>query len=268
MKSISISVLGYKVTFHCETNSILATLTALYGSLMLSDGIESGIVLNLLAANQSKKKLDFPPKYIIEGNRLRGYSGSSELMVDRDSMSGHAYVCDLMIKNEYAFRHQIINAMTYFLLSSKYLTAIHCSGFIIKSTAFLCLGKSGAGKSTITMGAFHRGLPILTEDICFISCLPDYKLVSDCREIHLLPDSVKFFPELASISPSVTHNGKTKFIDKKKCFLDLYQPEETGFDLQSLSRLKSISWLESQPSFQAKVGSEIDSFYEELVRCA
>jgi len=246
------------------------------------------------------KPLSLPAEYIVQDECLIGKTGLSRFHASRKTGTAVAEICDELLRQPYLMRHQVINSMVYFLLTHRFLTPLHGSCFSIGDDGFICFGKSGAGKSTIAMGAMDRGFPLLAEDICFISGNQVVTVRGDCREVHLTGDSLERFPSLATLDTTATHNGKIKYIVPVKpryrrtniahtailfvepnysCrhtsiqetqnddhFQSLYQPEEDGFNLFCGSRKKHIDFLSRKSSYLVKVGSDQTFFFEAVRR--
>ena len=293
--STLLSVLDVNISFICETKTLLEQILAIYPRAR-NVHIICDISIALFHSTEPVIELMRPPNFQITDTKLEGRSGASSFMADRRMMTGEAYLCAAILKDDYLLRHQILCSMSYYLLSYKHFTPIHCVCFQMAKTTFVCIGKSGSGKSTIAISAMLRGYDVLAEDICFIGGSPVPTLNADCREIHVLFDSLQFFPELSESTLEVTHNGKLKcrvpipnteprhvhekikviFIDPDhsqpqstsyECtdhsyYSELYSPIEEGFNLTSLSRKKNVDWLRKHPTYRIRTGNNLDNFFK------
>lgn len=295
-KSAVLSVMGFDITFQCESDEIYDVLHEIYAP-SIAGGVKAGIVVYLKPSVLPDQDIEYPPRFEVNKETFRAKSGATHFIADRKSMMAEAYICKRMLQHEYTFRHQVLNAISYYLLSAELVTPIHGCAFVLNRKLFICLGKSGAGKSTLAMAAYCRGLPVMAEDLCFLTSTPSFLPLFDCREIHLLPNSVEKFPMLKEHRTSRTHNGKIKYIvhinnnpsesefDKltvlyinprreqqgtelvkysKALFDDLFKKPEDGFNLSTSDRAKHIDWLASHPAYRADIGNNINHFFESL----
>lgn len=89
---------------------------------------------------------------------------------------------------------------------------LHAAAVIHQSRCVLLTGADGAGKSTLAYACLRAGFQLLAEDIVFARA-PESPLEvwGNPWNIHLLPDAVRFFPELANAPRVQQLNGETKF---------------------------------------------------------
>ena len=293
--SVRTVVLGVGIIFDCGSTQIYERVKGNY-PIAPDDCYDSGISISLQHSLNPSHELMRPPEFQICETTLKGKSGTSSFTADRTTMTGKAYLCEVMLNDEYLLRHQILNSMIFYLLSYQLFTPIHCASFQIKDVTFLCIGRSGSGKSTLALAAMLRGNKVLAEDVCFIGGSSQLALHADCREIHILPESLQFFPELSNMTLEPAHNGKLKYrvlmedaeplrINERikvlfiepdhsqfqsticECTVstyydELYNPIEEGFNLDSQSRENDIDWLRQHPAFIARVGNDLDKFFE------
>jgi hypothetical protein len=89
---------------------------------------------------------------------------------------------------------------------------LHCACLTRNGEGLLVAGLSGAGKSTLTAALARRGFGVVSDDWTYIS-QKHGRLVADglCAPIKLLPDTVRFFPELRKFATHKTMNGETAY---------------------------------------------------------
>lgn len=293
--SVRTVVLGVGIIFDCGSTQIYERVKGNY-PIAPDDCYDSGISISLQHSLNPSHELMRPPEFQICETTLKGKSGTSSFTADRTTMTGKAYLCEVMLNDEYLLRHQILNSMIFYLLSYQLFTPIHCASFQIKDVTFLCIGRSGSGKSTLALAAMLRGHKVLAEDVCFIGGSSQLALHADCREIHVLPESLQFFPELSNMTLEPAHNGKLKYrvpmedaeplrINEriKVLFIEpdhaqpqsticdctdhdiydeLYFPKEEGFSLTSKARKKNVDWLRKQPAFIIRTGHNLENFFK------
>jgi hypothetical protein len=208
---IVLRVLGVPVQFCCDTPSLYRLITESFHS-NVSITEKAYAVVELRHSSEFSRPLDFPPIFKLGSESLVGRTGATSFSAKRASRSAVIEVCDGMLVNNYAFRHQVLNTACYYLLTYDQLAPVHAASFILGSSVFICVGPSGAGKSTLAMGAQMGGLTVVSEDILFLSGKSG--IWSDCRELHLNPDVFDMFSPGGNSEPQTTHNGKLKHIVK------------------------------------------------------
>lgn len=89
---------------------------------------------------------------------------------------------------------------------------LHCACLDSNGSGLLVAGDSGAGKSTLTAALAKRRLAVVSDDWTYVSYRPG-RLVAHgmYAPIKLLPDSVRYFPELRRNTPRKTLNGELAY---------------------------------------------------------
>jgi hypothetical protein len=89
---------------------------------------------------------------------------------------------------------------------------LHCACLTRNGDGLLLAGLSGAGKSTLTAALARRRFAVVSDDWTYISRNRG-TLVADglSAPIKLLPDTVRFFPELHKFAPHKTMNGEMAY---------------------------------------------------------
>ena len=89
---------------------------------------------------------------------------------------------------------------------------LHCACLDRNGTGLLVAGLSGAGKSTLATAIAQRGFALVSDDWTYISkqksALAAHGLFSP---VKLLPDAVRFFPDLEKLAPRTTLNGELAY---------------------------------------------------------
>lgn len=294
--TVSVQLLGFAIEFICDEHYLIDIVTQLYPS--TNDAVPTQIKIQLKSAPIHKKaaqQLANQMQFTVNNQQLIGKNAASSCTANRQTMSGQIQLCSEMLKSPYLMRHQLFNTVCYFLLSYQYVTPVHCSAFVIDGQTFVCVGKSGAGKSNLAMAALKHGFGLMSEDLAFVS---GQQLLSDCREIHLPGDSLSRFDSLQSLPLGHSHNGKQKYIvpipphqriakseklsivfikpnyckqystidhnNNSDLFQPILTPDEAGFDLCCLQRPQHIQWLTQQNSYVASIGCNANDFFKLL----
>jgi len=121
-----------------------------------------------------------------------------------------AYVTPALVADTAHFRHGLVEALTYTLLTRFDRQPLHAAGLIRDGHALLLTGPSGAGKSTLVYAAARRGIRVLTDDAVYLQTRGGLRAWGAPGFVHLAPDVLGFFPELEE-TPAARHpNGKWK----------------------------------------------------------
>ncbi len=89
------------------------------------------------------------------------------------------------------------------------IAPLHCACLDRDGYALLVAGNSGAGKSTLTAALAKQGFAVVSDDWTYVS-RNDPELVAHglFSSVKLLPDTVRFFPELQNCPLNKTLNGE------------------------------------------------------------
>ena len=89
---------------------------------------------------------------------------------------------------------------------------LHCACLDWNGDALLLAGHSGAGKSTLSAALAQRGFALVSEDWTYISRNSASPVAHGLlTPLKLLPDVVRFFPQLRGFVPTRTLNGEIAF---------------------------------------------------------
>lgn len=72
--------------------------------------------------------------------------------------------------------------------------AIHGAALIHGSSAVIISGPTGSGKTTLALGLFQRGLPLLSDEMAVIA--PDGDVLPYRRSLHIRPGTTQLLPDL------------------------------------------------------------------------
>lgn len=129
--------------------------------------------------------------------------GSGSLTVDHATASAVVDVPESLAAVDDAVRCMVEGALSSVLIRSGRLHAIH-SGLVVSpdGRGVLLRGESGAGKSTLTYACMAAGFAVASDDWVYaVAGRAAGHLYGYPWRMFLMPDTVRFFPELASIEP-------------------------------------------------------------------
>jgi hypothetical protein len=92
------------------------------------------------------------------------------------------------------------------------ITPIHCACVVKNRFGLLLHGESGAGKSTLALSLSLNGFSYLSDDCTYVSASEEQlQCWGSTAPLKLLPDSTKYFPELAELSLCESLNGEAAY---------------------------------------------------------
>lgn len=121
-----------------------------------------------------------------------------------------AFVTPDLLGDEPAFTWFVIEALALILMPASRRVAFHASAVTKAGKGIAFIGRGGAGKSSLAYACLRRGFNLLSEDIIYAGTESDYRIWGNATKIHLLPDSIRLFPELKGRDPRLHPNGKFK----------------------------------------------------------
>jgi hypothetical protein len=144
------------------------------------------------------------------GGRLRVSAGASRGVAHIARRTAVARVTSAFVRDAERFRYGMVEALTLWMLTALDRQPLHAAALERDGAVLLLAGPSGVGKSTLVYAAMRAGLRVLAEDCAFLQAEPAPRVWGMPGSVHLLPDAVRWFPELADAAPTLRANGKTK----------------------------------------------------------
>ena len=144
------------------------------------------------------------------------HTPGSVAMIDPDRGEASAYVTADLASRRTLFRHSVLEAIGLSLVAHHDRHPIHASAVGRGDRVVMFAGASGSGKSTLAYMAHSAGLDVLTEDALWVQLHPTLRFWGWARHIHLKPESVQFFPELAGRSVRDTDASGKMVVDVER----------------------------------------------------
>jgi hypothetical protein len=115
-------------------------------------------------------------------------------------------------KDAYFWNVQLLPIALGLLGTTVGVAPLHCACLDRSGSGLLVAGDSGSGKSTLTTALAKRGWAVVSDDWTYVSYRPG-KLIAHgmYAPIKLLPDSIRYFPELRRNTPKKTLNGEVAY---------------------------------------------------------
>jgi hypothetical protein len=146
----------------------------------------------------------------VHGRCFVASDGANLLTAQYDQGRALAFIAPELLQREAQLRYNVLQLLALLLATQHDRVPLHAGAVVIDGLAILLAGKSTAGKSTLCYAAVRDRFQLLAEDVVYVSRAPDLRLWGLPERIHLVPDAVRFFPELIGAEPEIQANGKLK----------------------------------------------------------
>jgi hypothetical protein len=154
----------------------------------------------------------------LHGDCFLASDGASMLMAQRDHGYALAFVTPELVADESRLRHHVIELLGLLLAAYRDRLPVHAGAVVRRGRAVLLVGRSTAGKSTLCYACLRGGFQLLAEDVVYVSMRRGLRLWGVPWQIHLLPDAVRHFAELADLPGTHQANGKFKLAVETAAF--------------------------------------------------
>lgn len=151
------------------------------------------------------------PVFRAQGDYFVLAVGGSLGFADRAAGFACAYLTPALLDDRLFAQVGFVECLGLYLTTRYRRATLHAAGLVEGDRGILLTGHNGAGKSTLAYAAVRAGMRLLAEDVVYLeeSGQP-LRAWGNPWHMHLLPDAVRFFPELASGTPTAQLNGETK----------------------------------------------------------
>lgn len=144
------------------------------------------------------------------GGRLRVRTPGSRGVADIERRTAVARVTRALVRDREQLRHGLLERLTLWMVTAMDRQPLHAAALERDGVALVLAGRSGVGKSTLVYAAMRAGFRVLTEDCVFLESRPETRVWGMPGSVHLLPEAVRWFPELEGRTPTPRANGKSK----------------------------------------------------------
>lgn len=124
--------------------------------------------------------------------------GQNSIVIDLKEGFAVGHISAQLASNSTAVRHMFIEMAAQTMLGfGRQFVPIHAACLIKDEQVLLLHGRSGIGKSTLTYACLRHGYTLLAEDIVQVKIRKEgLQFWGIPWRLHLLPDTIRFFPEL------------------------------------------------------------------------
>ena len=204
MSSVTLRPFGATMRVTADRPELLRTLDAALARMPSGAGAGGALSVRITTHADEPGDPAWPDVSLTDGpDRLVLRCGSASLTVDHASATAVVDVPESLADVDDAVRCMLEGALSSVLIRSGRLHAIH-SGLVVspEGRGVLLRGESGAGKSTLTYACLAAGFAVASDDWVYaIPGAPAGRLHGYPWRLFLMPDTVRFFPELAHVEP-------------------------------------------------------------------
>lgn len=122
--------------------------------------------------------------------------------------------------DSWRWRVHIFPALLGILSAVINVAPVHAACLVRGNCGVLLTGHSGVGKSTLAIALARRGYAFLSDEWTYLSAMGSEVVAWGLPvPVKLLPDAIRFFPELLKYRVTVSLNGETAHeVDPDECF--------------------------------------------------
>jgi hypothetical protein len=215
--ALDLPVLGMPVRFSTNSAAVLAAVQAAFGvwAGLNPDVIaaEPKLTVRILVHERSEPGAGHQADFVYrlpDDERTIIHAPGSVAVADPARRDAIAYVSPALVSDAAHFRHGLVEALTWTLLTRFDRQPLHAAALLREDRALLLYGASGAGKSTLVYAAARRGMQVMTDDVVYIQMDGGLRVWGAPGLVHLAPDVLHYFPELSQAPPAQHPNGKWK----------------------------------------------------------
>jgi hypothetical protein len=215
--TVDLPVLGIPVHFGTNAADVLATIKDAFG---IWEGLNAASVatdpqltVRILVHDRSEPVAGSQADFVYrlpDDDRTIIHAPGSVAIADPARRDAVAYVSPALVSDTAHFRHGLIEALTWTLLTRFDRQPLHAAALMRGRSALLLYGASGAGKSTLVYAAARQGFQVMTDDVVYIQMNGGLRVWGAPGFLHLAPDVMHYFPELTASPPARHPNGKWK----------------------------------------------------------
>jgi len=210
-----IPVLGIPTRFATNSAAALRVVEEAFGAWRtLPDSLIAPgppLSVRLAVGVGAARAADATVRHLVPGDgRLLIHARGAVGVSDPRRGEAMAAVSPELLADTRLFRSEVLEAMTWALLTRRDRQPLHAAGLARNGAGLLLCGATGTGKSTLAYAAARSGVPLLAEDMVFVESVNRLRVWGKPAAFHLLPHALTHFPELAEEGPTTLRGGRSK----------------------------------------------------------
>lgn len=257
--AVEIPVLGIRTTFRANVTTVLDMVEDAFGpwSTLSLNAIDRGkaVTVRIIVHDDLDDDGDVAvPHTPVADDGLLVHAGATAGVSRPRHGDAVAYVSRERLADRSSFRHDVLEALTWALLTRFDRQPFHAAALAVDDAVLLLAGGTGSGKSTLAYAAARAGIEVLTDDIVFLQSTPAIRVWGMPAPVRLLPDAAAHFDELAGIDPVQLHNGKKKVVAPPgdacipraydRCIMCVLGPRQSVPELRRITSAELLSALD------------------------
>lgn len=187
--------------------------------------------------------------------------GQSRCYAEREGGFANALLTPALLADRALTQMWFFDCLAIYLACRYRRATLHAAGLAHRGRGVLLTGSNGVGKSTLAYACLRAGFQFLADDVVFaVEQTDPVRVWGNPWYLHLLPDTARFFPELAEAERALQLNGETKLrIHVNGLRSEAALPYMPVFGVLTLSRAKEGE-TRLQPADPARVQIALTGF--------
>jgi hypothetical protein len=210
-------VLGIPVRFESNSRTVIEIADEAMGAWRALAAVPEliarrGVVVRVIVVegDEGPARHASARNYVPDAKRVIIATPGSVGVADATRREALVHASRALVADREHFRYTMLEAVTLSLLSRFDRVPFHAAALMRGDSALLLAARSGVGKSTLAYAAARAGISVLAEDLVFLQRRPRLRVWGWPGALHLPPDAVDHFPELAGRHAGLLANGKVK----------------------------------------------------------
>jgi hypothetical protein len=274
--SIDLPVFGVPVRFEADDDELLALVEASFGAWrggeVSHDGAGLRVRLHRTVEEESGEETpEVRVRILPDQRRMVLSTRASVAMADPDRGEAFGYLSAALVAQPAHARGAFVDALTLRMMGRNGRLPFHAAVVARDDAAVLLTGSSGAGKSSLAYACARAGMRVIGEEVAWIQRSPTPRVWGRSEALHLLPDAVRFFPELGDRPLVPRANGKEKIAVDLGALGAIGKPFATRVGLCVLSRgggvprLDPLDRRDAEAALRAEIAPGFDLFRDETI---
>ena len=189
--------IGFPLEIHTNHEAVIASAME---SWVHSEQRFTTAPLQLRVAVADARSIEVPPNpsFRAQGHLLAVVSDAGNYAVcDLDRAFAFCWLTTGALRDRAWVRHFFLDAIVYCTLTHLYVTAVHAACIAKNGRGVLLSGRSGSGKSVLSLACARAGWTFVTDDVAYL--LRESKnctVLGKPGGMKLLPSAAELFPDL------------------------------------------------------------------------
>lgn len=274
IRSTDLPVFGIPVRFEADDDELFALVEASFGAWwggeVSHDG--TGLRVRLHRAEEEENGREPPEvrvRILPDRRRMILSTRASVGVADPDRGEAFGYLSAALVAQPLHARTAFVDALTLRMMGRNGRLPFHAAVVARDDAALLLTGPSGAGKSSLAYACARAGMRVIGEEVAWVQRIPALRVWGRSEALHLLPDAVRFFPELGDRPVATRANGKGKIAVDLRALGAISTPFATRVGLCVMSRggdvprLEPLDGRDAEAALRSELAPGFDLFRDE-----